>query len=358
MYVYGDITTDARVQRAAETLSQENELVLVSVAHQRELIKSNYENRLVRVRHSGLIGLLESIRSAIRIIKDERPDIVYCHDYYSALLAYYLIVVSYPVKIVYDAHELIIPEEGIKDRRLSFFRWFEQRIVKRVNLLICASSERGQLMRKYYGLTNQPLTIPNVSQLSIQKSEEVNRIMDNLSSFFSQCMPTIVYAGVVTKGRGLDMLVDAVIDLSPKYKLLVVGDGNARQELEQRLDGKEGVKYAFTGKVPYYALGSLLSYCDLGYVYYPNNSLNNRYCASNKVYEYSSILLPMVGNDNPTLKKELEFYGIGIASDNVSEAIEDIMKDQETYKNNCRSYNEKNRWEFYSDFLNIEIGKI
>ena len=358
MYVYGDLATDARVQRAGSALSGKNSVTVISNKPSRPILSTSFDSIFIDSPIKGFFGMLQSIRGAIRIVRKCDPDILYCHDYYSSLLAYFFIKSNAKFKIVYDAHELIIPEKGIIDRRLSFFRWFEKRIIKKVGLLICANEDRGKMMKDYYRLSDNPLVIPNVSKLEIEDNEEVNKVVEDHKVFFDNPLPAIVYAGVVTKGRCVDKLLDSVIRLMPKYKILIVGDGNAREELENKVGETPGLVSAFTGKVSYHTLGAILAKCDIGYVYYPNTTLNNRFCASNKVYEYSSILLPMVGNDNPTLKKELEGNGIGVVSDNVGEAIETIMSDIASFKNNCRLYNEKNRWEAYSDLLNSAIESL
>ena len=67
---------------------------------------------------------LMNIYEAYKIVKHEKPSIVYCHDYYSAILAFMLKSRKYCKHIVYDAHKLIIPEPDVRDRRLAFFHFF------------------------------------------------------------------------------------------------------------------------------------------------------------------------------------------------------------------------------------------
>lgn len=358
MYVYGDLSTDARVQRAASALCDNYNVTVVSNTPRREVKSGLWTNYYVSTNHSGIKGVYSSLKEAMGVVKKEKPDIIYCHDYFSAILAFWAIKCYRKSKVVYDAHELIIPEKGVKNRRLSFYGWFEKKIVNKVDLLICAKEERGQLMREYYKLKTIPFVVPNVSQLEISTSKEVAKIVEGLQQFFQISKPTIVYAGVVSKGRGLNSLVDAALELAPKYKLLVIGAGDALSGLKERVTSNNEIETAFTGAVPYHALGALLSKCDVGYVYYPNTTLNNKYCASNKVYEYSSVLLPMVSNENITLKKQLEENGIGISSGNLAKAINDIMEHLQEYKENCSVFNKNNEWESFAKLLNNEIYKI
>ena len=343
MYVYGDITTDARVNRAANALADNYDVMLISTQWDKKVEDTYYKNVLIGTNKTGLKNLLSNILEAYRIIKIERPDIVYCHDYYSAILAYLLIGKKYCRKIIYDAHELIIPEPCVKDRRLSFFRWFEKRIIKKVNLAVCASSERGDFMKDYYKLEKTPLAIRNISQLSVNEDNDTKSLLSKLDDFFSVDIPTVVYAGVVTKSRRIIELEHAVAKHKSQFKLLIVGTGDALEEVKDRAS-QDGICFAYTGKIPYKCLGAVLKKCDIGFVYYPTNTLNNTYCASNKVYEYASVALPMISNLNPTIKKEMEENYLGVASDKLDEALCAVASGLSEYKKACIEYTSNNPW--------------
>ncbi len=345
MYVYNDITTDARVQRAAEALCHDFQLTLVSTQKGKQVENVNYKNILVGGKYRGALGIFDTIKSAYSIIRREKPDLVYCHDYYSAILAFILLISHYSGKIVYDAHELMIPEEGHKDKRLRFFYWFEKHIVKKVDLLICASEKRGEIMKEHYELASMPFVVPNISQLQVNDNDaEVQEILISLKDFFSDSKPTVVYAGVVASSRRIEGLLDAALSLADKCKLLIIGNGDALDNLKEKASKHPELKCAFTGSIPYKCLGSILSRCNIGFLYYPIDSLNNRYCASNKIYEYASVELPMLANDNPTIKEEFVNNHIGISTSFYKQGLEQLLDSPEEYKRSCQLFTEKNSW--------------
>lgn len=358
IYVYGDITTDARVNRAATALAEDFDVSLISTNFGKDVKDTSYKNVLVGNGGIGMMNLFKNIYSAYKIIKSEKPDIVYCHDYYSSLLAFMLLRRKYCKHIVYDAHELIIPEPGVKDRRLSFFYRFEKLIVKKVDKVICANKERGEFMRKHYGLNAAPTPIRNISQLSISEDEKTQEILASLTEFFENPVPTVVYAGAVAKSRRIPELANAVSSLAPKFKLLIVGKGDAIDELKSIASSNPQMCAAFTGSVPYKTLGAILEKCDIGFVYYPTNTLNNTYCASNKVYEYASVTLPMISNTNPTIQSELKENHIGISSENIADALVEVCKDLDGYKKACVDYTANNPWQKDADLLLNEIKQI
>lgn len=359
MFVYGDITTDARVQRAASTLSASYEVILISNNWGKEVQDTSYKNVLVGRDGYDSRNYFNTIREVLRIVKQEKPFIFYGHDYYSALAIRFLLGRKYCKKIVYDAHELYVPQPGLHFTvRSRFFYAIEKSIVKKVDLLICASRERAEKMQQHYGLNKTPVTIRNISQLWISHDETTETIMSSLDSFFSKPGITVVYAGVVMGSRRIDELASIVSKRPEKYKLLIVGKGDALDRVKQIADSVPTLTSAFTGAVPYRSLGAILSKSDIGFIYYPVNTLNNIYCASNKLYEYASVNLPILANENPTIKKELELGLMGVATNDLERGLEKISANINQYKEACKLFTANNRWEDESKILEKAIMEI
>jgi len=291
------------------------------------------------------LGYYQSVKEALKVIKRVKPDIFYAHDYYSALVARLLLRRKHCKKIVYDAHELIIPEEGQSDARMMFFYRMEKAVVHKVDLLVCASEERAELMKEHYHLNKFPFVVENISYLPLGYDLSKLDASNQLDDFFADKTPTLVYAGVVTKSRKIGSLFDMAAKLAPALKLLVVGDGDALNEMKEKAAGQSKLKCCFTGAVPYEALGEILRRCDVGYLYYPINTLNNINCASNKIYEYASVGLPIVANNNPTVKRILEQGGIGVASNDFEDALKQTLLSLDDYKKACARFVEENSWE-------------
>ena len=358
MYVYGNIQTDARVKRAARTLAGKYDLTLLSSDCGVVVKGEGYRNVFLKREAPGFKGYFQSVWEALKVIKRENPDIFYAHDYYSAFLVRLLMGRKHCRKIVYDAHELIIPEEGQKNARMAFFYKMERAIVHKVDLLVCASKERAELMKEHYHLARTPLIVENISYLTKNFDLSKLSIADELNVFFSDPTPTIVYAGVVTKSRRIGDLLDYAVQTAPSLKLLVVGKGDALAEMREKAARQTKLRYCFTGAMPYDALGAILQHCEVGYLYYPTDTLNNINCASNKIYEYASVGLPMVANSNPTVKHILEYNKIGVASNDIGTALKQILTSLEDYKAACSSFVKANSWERTANNLLEHIEKL
>jgi glycosyltransferase involved in cell wall biosynthesis len=360
MFVYSDISTDARVQRAAHALSKKYNVTLLSTNCGKKITDTTYNNILIGNKSQNtLLNLVSCFRDALRIIKRQKPDVVYCHDYYSAVLAWTLYLIRYRGKIVYDAHELFVQMDGFPlDSHQSFFYWFEKRIIRKVNLVIGANKERCDIMKSHYNLNVEPIVIRNISQLDIIKTDRSDTILRELNTFFQKPGLTLVYAGAVSKDRKIDQLLTAALKMYDIIKVLIIGTGNQLIELKEISNNNPQLTIAFTGQVPYNCLGALLTKCDIGFLNYPNNIPNNIYCASNKIFEYASIGLPILANENPTVKGILNSNNIGIACDDILKGLNIITSKIAEMKDACRVFTFSNCWDKESNILVDAINQI
>ncbi len=124
--------------------------------------------------------------------------------------------------------------------------------------------------------------------------------------------------------------------------------GRQNKYMEELMNRKNNIEYIPYITPPYhiyaarYALIGLLPYKPTKKVKH-YSELNSLYCAPNKIYEYASQGLPMIGPDIPGLKFPFEFYKIGecyqensIAS--VVQAIHKIECGLKEYKSNCLKF--------------------
>lgn len=359
MFVYGDITTDARVQRSATALSVDFDVTVISVNFGKILPCFPFKNILFGNGYSTS-SYLNCIFSAIKYIKKEKPDIIYGHDFYASILVdYFLKRRMSGCKVVYDAHELIIPEPQYPlGRKARLIYKLEKYAIRHSDCLICAKEERGQAMKEHYNLQTTPYVIRNISQLSINETALPEEMKVALEAFFKEPGITVVYAGAVMKKRRIDEIVQAVMKFPDKYKLLIVGDGDQLDELKGMTSGVSNLKSLMTGKVPYSALGYILSKCDIGFIYYPNTTINNRLCASNKLYEYASVNLPILANNNLTVQKEVEKYNIGVVTDDFEQGLDLLSKRLVECKANCKDFSAQNQWDDEADKLRNVINQL
>lgn len=76
----------------------------------------------------------------------------------------------------------------------------------------------------------------------------------------------------------------------------------------------------------------------VGMVTYHQHDLNNKYCASGKIYEFLFEGKPVVTSTNPPLADFCGKYGIGIAEDNYEQAIRTIAKRYDEWQQAVKNF--------------------
>lgn len=356
MVVYNDLENDARVLRSAEALGKKHNVKVISLGSHE--IKNEYFTS-INIKKKKIPSVIEYLWFVVRTLLISRKlkyDVVYGHDYYSALLLYVLKKFKKGKYYIYDAHELMIPSEH---KELSFrekiYLFFEKKAVNKVNLVITAQEKRAKIMEKYYKLDKKPTVIKNIS---ILPQEESYNFSKKLSNFFNKYEKIIVYAGAVTDSRELKKILDAIDQYSDNYGLIIIGRGNYLQTLKNYAENEEMSNIYFTGNIPYNQLASILKKCDIGYLYYSNVGLNNKHCAPNKIYEYASVNLPMISNENYTVSKIFKESGIGISNNNIKQSIQEINSKYDMYLKNILKFKEEEKWENEEERLVVAVQEL
>jgi len=376
MPVYNEIDYDGRVQRAAECLAEKHSVTLFSVNSHKGYANPHFTLRTVSLAWFAGTGMARYayycavlIAAALRA----RPHIIYAQDYFTAFPARISAALTGAV-LVYDSHELIIPETGVKlGRRNAFFYRLEKRTLPRAALVIAANTERAKLMQEHYGLRETPLAIHNISPPpgdtpgpddAVRRYPPLRRGRSGLVR--------LVFQGFLSADRGVVASIAALGQLPERFELVLVGGGPPDDIAAiHRAIGEFGVdrRVIFLGRVPRDHLHDILQTCDIGIVYYYTRTLNHLYCASNKIYEYAQAGLPMISTCQPPLRATVEKYGIGeligCNDDGAEGRITDIVKAGQLIAANLDGYREKipaflaeNRWEMEARRLLEAVDKL
>ena len=317
MAVFNPIQFDGRVKRAAETLSTDFDITLLSPPTSREEStglpeKINLQRGwLLWKRWPTGVTLAAFWFQLLYIILSKRPKVIYVHDFYlpfPGLLAAKLV----RAKCIYDAHELIIPCAGVPmSLRDTVYYRLERISASNFDLVIAANPERAVLMQEHYNLKTEPLSVLNISKPttgSVSKGDLLERFPALRKRVGERI---VVYMGDIALARGLGTLIAAFDRLSENIRLVVVGDGPDRISLQQKYLEKDIYRIQFLGAVPQLWIQDILSLCDLGVLIYSMQGLNNYYCSPNKIFEYTQADIPVVATAQPPLVSMIKAFEIG-----------------------------------------------
>lgn len=227
--------------------------------------------------------------------------------------------------------------------QLPMYRNSLKKYMRNADAVVVPEYSRANICTFWYGLNKLPYVIPNVPY--IQSMERKQPVADPKAAEILHALPgkkLLIYQGHITSGdRSLNVIADALRQLhSSEYALVLMGrdhDGSA-EKLKQI--------YADTYYIPHVAAPGHLqitSHAYIGLLSYDRVSLNNIFCAPNKIYEYSAYGIPMLGNQIPGLKYTVEQQNMGLCADyedvqSVVAAIRRLDASHESFSRNAHQF--------------------
>ena len=227
------------------------------------------------------------------------------------------------------------------------------RIICRAAAVICCERTRADIMRCWWELKETPFVMPNKPYAHPNEKNmagtiaETSEIIKKFGSSFG-----IIYQGIFSKDRDLSNLACALKELEQDIVLYLMGSdpGGYCEKIKTVYE-----KTVYLGYVPAPFHLEVTSHAQVGIALYDYSSLNNLFCAPNKIYEYAGFGIPIIGNDVHGLRETIGKYEAGIcvnfdSVDEIKDALLRIMNDYERYSENAK--------EFYLSTDNRETVRI
>lgn len=205
-------------------------------------------------------------------------------------------------------------------------------ISKKAKVNVVCEYNRGQMMKLWFKLKDDPIVLPNKPcVVPSKKNIHTDTIVDQIKE------KIVLYQGYMAPSeRNLSALCDAVEELKD-YRLVLMGRKN--DYVKSLLASHPRAVHIDYIKAPRHL--NVTSHAHIGIVTYSYHSLNTIYCAPNKIWEYSSFAIPMIGNNIPGLKYTIEQSNSGICVDTddknaIKNAILKIDSEYNSYASNAR----------------------
>lgn len=268
---------------------------------------------------------------------------------------------KYLVKMKYILHLLELTE------KLYFIEskhWFpmSKKYYKRAAAIVECEYNRAHITKAWWQLSKMPFVLQNKPFNHVDRSRydqaELPPEIFNLINVKLKDKKIILYQGNISKERPLDPFIEAVSDLGSDYAFVAMTNGavsyTGESENFYQLPFVAPPRHLLVTKHAYIGV---LSYVPIKNSY---SILNTLYCAPNKIWEYSSFGVPMIGNDLPVLRSHfLEFQdGISLKTldkERVKEAIMRISASYDLFSHNSRQFFESYN---YQDCVNDILESV
>ncbi len=348
MHVLGKARTDVRVMRAATALVEAGFVVtVVDIESERSHLVEE-DMRGVRVKHViapnwytsrrckpwflvNVVLLL--IRSTLRVLLTP-AEVYHAHDL-TALPACYITARLRRKHLIFDAHELPLPDEKYSTRwrgLAGLSKFLLAGMMPYCAGVITVSPPIAHEIRKHYCCPEVTL-IRNVPPY--REVPKNDRLRQQLG--LSPAIRIALYQGNMQPDRQLDKLIRAASYLERDIVIVIMGRsiGAAQSQLEA-LIAVEGVadRVKILPPVPYTELLDWTGSADIGLIVYaPDYSLNTRMSLPNKIFEYLMAGLPVLASPLDSVVEIISTYEVGqvvssLTPTDVGAAINAILADR------------------------------
>ena len=198
---------------------------------------------------------------------------------------------------------------------------------------------RASIFACWYGLKQLPFVIPNIPYVESRQrkmpisDETARKLLEEMGD-----KRIVLYQGHISADRTLNAVAEALKKLNDdRFALVLMGRDRSNAVAALKDIYPQTVHIPFV-KAPRHL--EITSHASIAILSYDRVSMNNLFCAPNKIYEYSCYGVPMIGNDIPGLRDTVQAAGMGICAayeqiDSVVEAFRTIDEHYDTYQSNA-----------------------
>lgn len=218
------------------------------------------------------------------------------------LLKYY-----YGAHLVYDAHELETETNGLSGIRQKIYRWIESHFIKNVDLTIVVSEAIADWYESRYSIKRPVVVLNAPKRYALSKGHDYFRKKYNIPTD----VKIILYQGMFAKGRGIELILDAV-RMRDKINFAVVfmGYGALQSTIDAAALSCRGI-YVHPA-VPSDELLNYTRCADFGISLIERTCLSYYYCMPNKLFEFMAAGLPVIVSNMQEMSKLVRENKVGI----------------------------------------------
>ena len=211
--------------------------------------------------------------------------------------------------LVYDAHEFFTGQIALQGNRKLFFEKLENSLIRDVDLMFTVNKDITKLFEEAYGIQNIHILYNAMEKQNIDRVINLHTLLK-----IPENTNIVLYQGGFLEDRNLENLVESAQYFPENIVLVMLGYSFLEEKLKtsaKKLNILNKNVY-FMDRVPQKELLSYTAGADFGVIPYPDIDLNTKYCTPNKMFEFLTANVPMIGNNAlVTVGHMFQEYGLG-----------------------------------------------
>ena len=253
-------------------------------------------SRAAQMLHMSRQLLLQ--QQMVRAMAAIKPMIIHAHDL-NTLIPAWQAARRASVPLIYDAHEFNMDRIDQNNWLRPISRRIEDFALRRAAGVIVPSPMIAKALARFYRV-RRPAVIGNWPIYNPDLRADKNGLRERLG--ISSARPIALYQGGLQPHRGLDLLVEAMVEVQ-SLDLVIMGDGRLRNSLMAHIS-----ELGLSDRVhmlPPEPLDNLLALtmtADIGVHALEAGCLNHAYASPNKLFEYFHAGLPVIMTDLPEVR--------------------------------------------------------
>lgn len=216
----------------------------------------------------------------------------------------------------------------------------ERIFTRHSDVVIAANAYRARIMTKMFRLKREPLNYENIRCLEYTSEGRRQQVEERVPGVFAEPKFRLISTAGCDMTRTTGKMLEAMKGLGDGYELLLIGESEEEDEMivreTIRMLGLTNVK--ILPRMDQDHLKYFIRNSQAGMVTYHQRDLNNRYCASGKIYEFLFEGKPVVTSTNPPLKEFCEKYKVGQASDDYEQAVRALAGQYDRWQDSVKRF--------------------
>jgi glycosyltransferase involved in cell wall biosynthesis len=218
-----------------------------------------------------------------------------------------------------------------------------KKYISNATIVFMPEYNRAFFFKILFKLESLPIVLHNKPEF-IPSSAEIESLKYKYCSYlkFFKNKKILLYQGGLSTERDLSPFLRAINKLDDSYGVIFLGQDYGVIDRYKKLCSRlVHIPYV---SAPDYLVFTSMAY--IGIVTYVGDTLNNAYCAPNKIFEYSAFSIPMIGNDIPGLRYPFLEYNIGVIvnindESSIRSAIEMVERNYSKFSKQSSLYYKK-----------------